>query len=118
MSIEIPTIYEENIIEVVHQSGNVIFKYYVEEKIYKIAFHNVYFFDFTEFDYVTECDWKFGLNIQTNSTYIEKLVKEISKDKLQRAFGGEYSKLSHYKLVIDDVGMYNVVCKDIELAYI
>ena len=39
----------------------------------------------------------------------------MSKEKLQRAFGGEYKKIQHYKLVIDDIGMYNIICKDIAL---
>ena len=39
----------------------------------------------------------------------------IPKDQLNRAFGGEYEKLQHYRLVIDDVGIYNIICKGIIL---
>lgn len=82
MNIEIPPIYEEDIIE---------------------------------FDYINETGWKFGLELQNNSVYIEKIIRNMSKEKLQRAFGGEYKKIQHYKLVIDDIGMYNIICKDIAL---
>ncbi len=116
MNIEIPPIYEEDIIEFVQRKGDVVFKYYDNGKIFEIVFICVYAFDFVEFDYINEVGWNFGLELQNNSMYIEKIIRNMSKDKLQRAFGGEYKKMQHYKLVIDDVGMYNVICKNICLS--
>lgn len=115
MNIKIPPIYEEDIIEVVQRKGDVIFKYYDNDKIIEIIFNCVYVFDFVEFDYIDEVDWKFGLELQSNSIYIEKIIRNMSKEKLKRVFGGEYNNIKHYKLVIDDVGIYNIICKDINL---
>lgn len=115
MNIEIPPIYEEDIIEFVQRKGDAIFKYYRNGKIIEIVFNCVYEFDFIEFDYINETDWNFGLELQSNSMHIEKMIRNMSKEKIHRAFGGEYKKVQHYKLVIDDVGMYNVICKGISL---
>lgn len=115
MNIEIPPIYEEDIIEFAQRKGDVVFKYYDNDNIFEIVFNCVYAFDFVEFDYINEVGWKFGLELQSNSVYIEKIIHNMSKEKLQRAFGGDYKKIQHYKLVIDDIGMYNIICKDITL---
>lgn len=115
MNIEIPQIYEEDIIEFVQRKGDVIFKYFDDGEIIEIEFVCVYAFDFVEFDYINEVGWKFGLELQSNSMYIDKVTQNMSKEKLQRAFGGEYKKIHHYRLVIDDVGMYNIICKDITI---
>lgn len=88
-----------------------------QEKTVQLSFLHVYAFDFVEFDYIKETDWQFGLELQENSAFIQKLVQGISQEKLQRAFGGEHEKLQHYKLVIDDVGMYNIVCKGFDYGY-
>ncbi len=115
MIIEVPQIYEEDIIEFVQRKGDVVFRYFDNGEIIEIIFKCVYAFEFIEFDYINEVGWKFGLELQSNSMYIEKIIRNMSKEKLQRAFGGEYKKIQHYKLVIDDVGMYNIICKDITL---
>lgn len=115
MNIEIPPIYEEDIIEFAQRKGDVVFKYYYDDNIFEIEFNCVYVFDFVEFDYISEVGWKFGLELQSNLAYIEKIIRNMSKEKLQRAFGGEYNKLQHYRLVIDDIGMYNIICKNITL---
>lgn len=114
MKIDIPTIYEEDIIGVVHQNGNLIFEY-ASENIVRIIFQYVYKYDFVEFDYINEIDWTFGLELLKDSPYIKNLIGMMEEEKLQRAFGGEYDKLQHYRLVIDDVGIYNIVCKGMTL---
>ena len=115
MNIEIPPIYEEDIIEFAQRKGDVVFKYYDNDDIFEIIFNCVYAFDFVEFDYINEVGWKFGLELQSNSMYIEKIIQNMSNEKLKRVFGGEYNNIKHYKLVIDDVGIYNIICKDIGL---
>ena len=117
MRVEIPIIYEEDIIEFTQQKGDLILKYYDDSKTFEIVFNYVYAFDFIEFEYISEEGWRFGLELQSNSIYIEKLISSMSKEKLQRFFEGDKKKLQHYKLVIDDVGMYNIVCKDIKMGY-
>jgi len=118
MNKAIPMIYEENIIEFAQRSGNVVLKYLSEEKTIQLSFLHVYAFDFVDFDYIKETDWQFGLELQESSEYIQKLVRGMSQEELQRAFGGEYLKLQHYRLVIDDVGMYNIVCKGFDYGYV
>ena len=118
MMIAIPPIYEENIVEFTQRKGNGVFTYLDGERRFQIIFYNVYAFDFMEFDYIRETNWQFGLELQEESLYIQQIVQAMPKEKLQNAFGGEYEKVKHYKLVIDDVGMYNIVCKDIKLGYI
>lgn len=115
MNVEIPLIYEEDIVEFAQRNGNVVFKYIENNNVCEIVFNCVYAFDFVEFDYINEVGWKFGLELQSNSLYIEKMVRNMSEEKLKRSFGGEYEKLLHYKLVIDEVGMYNIVCKNISI---
>ena len=114
MKIDIPTIYEEDIIEFTQRDGDVIFKY-TADSIIEIVFKYVYKFDFVEFDYIEDLEWVFGLELQENSSYMENFISSIPKDQLNRAFGGEYEKLQHYRLVIDDVGIYNIICKGIIL---
>lgn len=118
MKVEIPPIYEEDIIEFVQREENATFKYFNEDKIVKITFFCVYAFDFVEFEYINEMGWVFGLELQNNSAYIERMVSNMTEEKKQRAFGGEYKKIKHYKLVIDDVGMYNIICKDIDVSFV
>lgn len=113
MKITIPPIYEENIVEFAQRNGNAVLKYLSEGKSVQISFLSVYAFDFIEFDYFKETDWQFGLELREDSEYIQKIVQGMPQEKLQRAFGGEYEKLQHYRLVIDDVGIYNIVCKSV-----
>ena len=114
MKIDIPTIYEEDIIEFTQRDGNVIFKY-TADSIIEIVFKTVYKFDYVEFDYIRDLEWVFGLELQEDSSYMKNFISSIPKEQLDRAFGGEYEKLQHYKLVIDDVGIYNIICKGIIL---
>jgi len=118
MIITIPPIYEENIVEFTQRNGNGVFKYLDGERLFQIIFKNVYAFDFIEFDYIGETSWQFGLELQEKSLYVQQIVREMPKKIAQKAFGGEYEKVKHYKLVIDDVGIYNIVCKDIKMGYL
>ena len=59
--IVIPEIFEEDIIEFVVKDSKAMFKYYCENNIVELIFKGVYQFDFCEFDYINDIDWKFGL---------------------------------------------------------
>lgn len=118
MKINIPQIYEENIIEFLQKDGNIVYKYMDEKRVFQITFVKVYQFDFTEFDYITEVEWNFGLEMEAESDYINVLLQNMPEEKKQRAFGGEITSLYHYKLAIDDVGIYNIICKGIETTYV
>lgn len=118
MKITIPPIYEENIVEFSQRKGDCIFEYFAEGRLFRIIFNKVYAFDFVEFDYIQEIDWQFGLDLQDNSTYIQQMIKGKPKETIQNVFGGEKENIQHYKLVIDDVGIYNIVCKSVTRGYV
>lgn len=44
-----------------------------------------------------------------------EMCSRIPFVKRNRAFGGEPHKLQHYKLVVDNVGIYNIICKDFQI---
>lgn len=113
--IVIPEIFEEEIIDFTVRDSNAIFKYYYEDNIIELIFVDVYQFDFCEFDYIIDSDWKFGLLEYSDSSLLRDVFARLSKEKLERAFGGEYKKIHHFKLVIDDVGIYNFICKGFEI---
>lgn len=109
--INIPQIYEENIIAFIYDGVNVHIKYYYENMIVNLNFNYVYSFDFCDFDYFNDSNWNFGLVESDESSILKDLFSRIHKDKIAYAFGGEADKIRHYKLVIDEVGIYNIVCK-------
>lgn len=113
--ISIPPIYEEEIIELVFQDAQIYFKYRNKDEIIELIFKEVYQFDFCEFDYVMEHNWQFGLYKIQKSSKIDALISGFSEEKLSRVFGGELGKISHYKLTVDDVGIYNFICKDFDI---
>lgn len=116
MKIKIPPIYDEDIIEFALRKGDAVLKYHSDDKIIEIKFNCVYKFDFTEFDYIEETDWVFGLELLESSARIENLLCGLSDEKMQRAFGGESERLQHYRFAIDDNGIYNIICKGIFIA--
>lgn len=109
--LNIPPIYEEDIIGFVYDGVNAQIKYYYEESKVKLSFECVYLFDFCDFDYINDVDWKFGLFEYDKSALLTDLFSRISQNKNNYAFGGEIEEIRHYKLAIDDVGIYNIVCK-------
>lgn len=118
MKIAIPPIYEENIVEFAQRKGDCVFEYFDDEKLFQIFFNAVYAFDFVEFDYIKETNWQFGLELQDNSIYVQQMAEGKPKEIIQNIFGGESEKIQHYTLVIDDVGMYNIVCKSVNIGYV
>lgn len=113
--IKIPPIYEENIIEFVFSGFKISIKYYFENSIITLAFYSVYQFDFCDFDYISDTHWEFGLTRYSQSPLLEDLYSRVPFENYNRAFGGELYKIQHYKLVIDDVGIYNIICKDLKI---
>lgn len=113
--IEIPPIYEEDIIEFVFSGSKIRIKYCFENAIINLVFYSVYQFDFCEFDYISDRDWEFGLTQYSQSPLLQDLCSRVPVLERDRAFGGEPHKLQHYKLVVDDVGIYNIICKDFQI---
>lgn len=110
--INIPAIYEENIIGFVYDGVNVKISYHYEETLVNLIFKCVYLFDFCEFEYIDDLDWKFGLVEYVESQMLNDLFLRInSENRNFLAFGGEADKIRHFKLTIDDEGIYNIICK-------
>lgn len=109
--ISIPPIYEEDIIDFTYTGYQICIKYNYEGATVYLNFYEVYMFDFYEFEYIYDTEWQFGLVEYKESSLLTDVMSRISPQKKQWAFGGEMEKICHYKLVIDDVGMYNIVCK-------
>lgn len=113
--INIPPIYEEDIICFIYDGFTVQIKYYYEESIIKLIFNCVYLFDFCDFDYLNDTKWRFGLVEYDESSLLKDMFSRIPREEVSRAFGGELEKIRHYKLAIDDEGIYNIVCKDFKV---
>lgn len=113
--IDIPPIYEEDIIEFVFCGTTVKVKYHFENAIISLVFNSVYKFDFCEFDYICETHWEFGLTQYSQSPLLDALFSIVPFENRNRAFGGKLQKLRHYKLVVDDVGIYNIICRDFQI---
>lgn len=103
--------YEEDIIGFIYNGIKIQIKYNYEDSIIVLEFDEVYLFDFCDFDYLNDVEWQFGLVEYNESPLLKKLISRISPHRIQRAFGGDLEKIRHYKLVVDDVGIYNIVCK-------
>lgn len=78
-------------------------------------FHNVYYFDYCEWDYINDNNWKFGLIEYSQSKLLDDIFSRIDSTLSHNSFGGEPEKICHYKLTIDDWGIYNLVCKGLSL---
>lgn len=113
--IKIPPIYEEDIIEFVFSGFIIRIKYRFENAIINLVFYDVYQFDFCEFDYINDADWEFGLTQYSQSPLLKDIYSRVPLENHNRAFGGEPNKLRHYKLAVDDVGIYNIICKDFQM---
>ena len=110
--VSIPSIYEEDIIGFFYDGVKVQIKYNYKETIINLNFNYVYHFDFCEFDYIKDINWEFGLIEYHKSCLLKDFFSGIPSQKISYAFGGEIEKIRHYKLVIDDVGIYNIICKE------
>lgn len=118
--IDIPEIFPENIIGLSIKDSSASFRYSDEsDNIIQLFFGIVYEFDYTEEDYIYSYNEApgFGLYEVYDSEIIKTLIeKGMYKDNLDLAFGGEYNKLKHYTLRINEEGVYNFVCKEFEIS--
>ena len=105
--INILPIYEENIIGFVYDGVNAQFKYRSERKTINLNFSFVLFFDFCDFEYQSDVEWEFGLVEYEHSPRLNEIFSRINNP----IFNKGLENLYHYKLVIDDVGIYNIICK-------
>ncbi|GAU75494.1 hypothetical protein [Fusibacter sp. 3D3] len=99
-------------------NGDVILKYEnseYEEQIV-INFKDVYGFKYTETEYIDTLEYIFGCVEIENSLWIESFLNawELRERSRDDAFGGEPSKIIHYRLCFDEYGMYDILCKHME----
>ena len=113
--IEIPPIYEEDIIDLIFKDCAVIFKYYNVNEIVEIVFKDVYKCDFCDFECISDTDYEFGLMQYFESDMLKQFLATIDTNRLKYLFLGECDRLKHFKLVVDDVGIYNFICKEIQI---
>lgn len=103
------------------KNGQAIITYSYEDEVVNslvsIKFKRVYSFTYTECEYISTFDYSFGLIEVDNSKIKSDLLTtwQLGKRLISEAFGGEVEKVKHYRLYFDDYGMYDIICKEIEI---
>ena len=96
------------------------YDYYYDENIFwtTVRFEYVYAFKFLECKYIDTNDFCFGMVEIHEFDWIKELLKNWEKDNrsLKDIFGGELSKIHHYRMYFDDVGMFEIICKNMEIG--
>lgn len=97
--------------------GDIILKYEdsESEEMISVCFETVYGFIYTETEYINTLDYVHGCVEIENSQWKELLLSawELRDRNRNDAFGGESSKVSHYRMYFDEHGIYDVLCKEI-----
>lgn len=103
------------------KSNETIIKYVYEDElvssIISIKFRTVYSFAYTENEYISTLEYTNGLAEIYNSKIKSDLVNawQLRARPISQAFGGEIEKVKHYRLYFDEYGMYEIICKEIEI---
>ncbi len=121
MILKLPApIYEENIVSLAHDHGVLKLTYVDEEqtnRYYSIMFTGVYWYEFTDFEIMALNDWKFGLELveSENSEILNGRLKCILEKRRHYSHYSSLNKLKHYRIVIDDYGVIEVVSRNVEI---
>ncbi|MDR3594245.1 hypothetical protein [Clostridium sp.] len=103
------------------KNSQVIIRYLYEDEVVNslisIKLKSVYSFIYTECEYITTLDYTFGLIEVDNSKIKSDLLTawQLRNSVISEAFGGEVEKVKHYRLYFDEYGMYDIICKEIEI---
>ena len=103
------------------KNGQIIIIYSYEDEVVNslisIKFKTVYSFTYTECEYISTLDYTFGLIEIDNSRIKSDLLTawQLKNRLINEAFGGEVEKIKHYRLYFDEYGMYDIICKEIEI---
>lgn len=110
---------EEPYIEM--KNGQTIITYSYEDEVINslvlIKFKTVYSFTYTECEYISTLDYSYGL-IEVDDSRIKSdllIAWQLRNKLINEAFGGEVEKIKHYRLYFNEYGMYDIICKDIEI---
>ncbi len=106
------------------KNGNIVFRYDFENedgKVHwtRIVFKTVYAYKYVESEYVNITDYKFGLVEIEDSLWIKQLLEVWVNDygrKYEDAFGGKGHKIHHFRLYVDDDGLHEIICREIEIS--
>jgi hypothetical protein len=110
---------EEPYIEM--RNSQTIIRYSYEDEtvnsLISIKFKAVYSFTYIECEYINTLDYTFGLiEIESSRTKSDLLTAwQFRNRPINEAFGGEVEKIKHYRLYFDEYGMYDIICKEIEI---
>lgn len=110
---------EEPYVEI--KNGDTIIKYLYEDEVssnlVSIKFKTVYSFTYVENEYISTLEYINGLIEVGNSKMKNDLLDawKLRDRVVDEAFGGELIKVKHYRIYFDEFGMYEVICKDIEI---
>ena len=121
MILKLPApIYEENIISLTHDYGVLKLTYVDEEQTnrnYSIMFTGVYWYEFTDFEIMTLNDWRFGLELveSEKSEILNGRIKYILEKRSHDSHYSSLNKLKHYRIVIDDYGVIEIVSQNVEI---
>lgn len=103
------------------ENGQTIITYSYEDEfvdsLISIKFKTVYSFAYTECEYISTLDYDFGLIEIDSSKMKSELLKvwQLRNRLISEAFGGDVERVKHYRLYFDDYGMYDIICKEIEI---
>lgn len=103
------------------KNNEVIIRYVYEDELVSslitIKFKMVYSFTYTENEYTSTLDYASGLIEIDNSKVKSNLMNawKLRDRPISQAFGGEVEKVKHYRLYFDEYGMYDIICKQIEI---
>ena len=103
------------------KNGQAVITYSYEDEVVNslvsIKFKIVYSFTYTECEYISTLDYISGLIEVDNSKIKSDLLTtwQLRKRLISEAFGGEVERVKHYRLYFDEYGMYDIICKEIEI---
>jgi hypothetical protein len=104
------------------RDSDVLIKYSHEDEkslnTITLKFCIVYGIKYTECEYTDTMEYIHGLAEIENSEWIESFIEawKLRDRPEDDAFGGERTRLKHYRLYFRDFGMYEVLSKGLEIT--
>lgn len=104
------------------KDSDIIIRYIYEDEVSNnlilIKFKTVYSFRYIEAEYVNIIEYIHGLVEVENSKWKSDLLNawKLRDRPENEAFGGEVISVNHYRVYFDEYGMYEIICKEIEIG--
>ncbi|NRT73608.1 hypothetical protein [Clostridium beijerinckii] len=112
---------EEPYVEMKNSQVIIRYLYYDDyeevDSLVSVKFESVYSFSYIECEYISTIDFCFGLTEVEDSKIKSELLTtwKLRNGAVDKAFGGEVEKIKQYRLYFDEYGMYEIICKGIEI---